>query len=142
MQTVLKHSVIHNLNLHPPHVTMMLFYDKIIVLQLSPWAEHSTYWITSIGRREVEEKVTILSYLYHWSPPRAKRLLDLNTVGNVVGDLESHDPYMTDHRELKAVDTIGIGGEIVEGGNRWLSCCTCISLEEEKEEEVRVRKRK
>ena len=65
----------------------------------------------------MREKATILTYLYHWSSPRPKRLLDLNTIDNVVGDLESHNPYMTDHRELQAVDTIGIGGEIVEGGN-------------------------
>ena len=59
----------------------------------------------------------ILTYLYHWSSPRTKCLLDLNAVLNIVGDLESHNPYMTDYRELQAMDTVGIGGEVVEGGN-------------------------
>ena len=69
-----------------------------------------------MGRRGGGEK-GILTYLYHWPSPRTKRLLDLNAVLNVVGDLESHDPYMTDYRELQAMDTVGIGGEVVEGGN-------------------------
>ena len=89
---------------------MMLFY-KFCSCPLVENAPHIT------REKKVEEKVTTLSYLDHWSSPRAKRFLDLNTVDNVVSDLESHDPYMTNHRELQAMDTVGIGGEIVEGGN-------------------------
>ena len=69
-----------------------------------------------MGRRRDGEK-GILTYLYYWSSPRAKCLLDLNAVLNVVSDLETHDPYMTNYRELQAMDTVCIGGKVVEGGN-------------------------
>ena len=64
-----------------------------------------------MGRRLLQ------TYLYHWSSPRAERLLDFNTVLNVVSDLETHDPYMTNYRELQTMDAVCIGGEVVEGGN-------------------------
>ena len=56
-------------------------------------------------------------YLYHWPSPGANGSLDLNAILNIVCHLEPHNPHMTNNRKLKAMDTVGIGSEVVECSN-------------------------